>query len=60
MPNPNQLGKASTSTLKCFGCGEAGHRLSECKKVAGKKVLLLDANDLEEEEERVSLIRLLM
>ena len=33
--NVGQFNRASS--LKCFGCGEAGHRKSECKKTAKKK-----------------------
>ncbi|KAI3700067.1 hypothetical protein L2E82_44682 [Cichorium intybus] len=40
---------ASTSGLKCFNCGETGHRQSECKK-AGKRHLLAEAEGWQDED----------
>ena len=34
--------------MKCFGCGETGHRLAECKKTAGKKALFVKADDYDD------------
>ena len=39
-----------TGGLKCFGCGEVGHRKSECRKTAGKSALFLDPDDYVEDE----------
>ena len=39
-----------TGGLRCFGCGEAGHRKSECKKIAGKSALFMDTDDYAEDE----------
>ena len=39
-----------TGGLKCFGCGEVGHRKSECKKTAGKSALFMDTDDYAEDE----------
>ncbi|KAK0596911.1 hypothetical protein LWI29_020052 [Acer saccharum] len=47
---PNQQPRA-TGGFKCFNCGEAGHRQSECKKL-GKRVLFADT----EEEEEVAVV----
>ena len=40
--------RASTSGIKCFGCGETGHRQADWKK-QGKKTLFVDPEDYEEE-----------
>ena len=40
---------ASSSGIKCFNCGETGHRQSECKK-AGKRPALFVENDGEEDD----------
>nr|GEV08087.1 hypothetical protein [Tanacetum cinerariifolium] len=43
--NTGPVPKATSSSgLKCFNCGEPGHRQSECKKV-GKRHLLADPED---------------
>ena len=39
-----------TGGMKCFGCGEVGHRVSECKKAADKKALFLETDDYGEED----------
>ncbi|KAI3505941.1 hypothetical protein L1887_28268 [Cichorium endivia] len=39
---------ASTSGLKCFNCGETGHRQSECKR-AGKRHLFTEAEGWQDE-----------
>nr|GEX89364.1 putative reverse transcriptase domain-containing protein [Tanacetum cinerariifolium] len=39
------------SNLKCFNCGEPGHRQSECK-MAGKKTLFIDLEEDDEEAGR--------
>nr|XP_043611716.1 uncharacterized protein LOC122583367 [Erigeron canadensis] len=41
---------ASSSGLKCFNCGESGHRQSECKK-PGKRHLFVDPDDGGDDEE---------
>ncbi|XP_039145554.1 uncharacterized protein LOC120282772 [Dioscorea cayenensis subsp. rotundata] len=48
--SPNGVSRAESS----FGCGESGHRLSECKKSTGKKVLLIEEAEFEEEDEEVA------
>nr|GEX15743.1 hypothetical protein [Tanacetum cinerariifolium] len=53
---PNQTKVASVSkgvggsNLKCFNCGEPGHRQSECQ-AAGKKTLFIDMEENDEEPE---------
>ncbi|PWA56672.1 reverse transcriptase domain-containing protein [Artemisia annua] len=56
VPNQAKQGSSNTgpvskgvgsSTLKCFNCGEPGHRQSECKK-AGKRHLFADPDGLHE------------
>ena len=32
-----------SSGMKCFGCGETGHKLAKCKKTTGKKALFVKA-----------------
>ncbi|KAL5799431.1 hypothetical protein ACOSQ4_032315 [Xanthoceras sorbifolium] len=44
--NPNQQPMTS-SGLRCFSCGEVGHRQSECKKF-GKKVMFAETNEGED------------
>ena len=41
--------RASTSGMRCFWCGGAGHRQANCKK-QGKKALFVDPHDYEEED----------
>ncbi|PKI35517.1 hypothetical protein CRG98_044092 [Punica granatum] len=36
--------------MKCFGCGEVGHRQSECRKTAGKKTFFVDTKEGEDED----------
>ena len=33
-----------SSNMKCFGCGEVGHRKADCKKIAAKKTLFVDTD----------------
>ena len=35
--------------MKCFGCGETGHRQVDCKK-QGKNALFVDLDNYEEED----------
>ena len=46
-PNVTQASKATSSGMRCFGCGETGHRQADCKK-QGKKALFVDLDDYEE------------
>ena len=39
-----------TGGLKCFGCGEIGHRKSECRKTSGKSALFMDTDGYAEDE----------
>ena len=39
--------RASTSGVRCFGCGETSHCQADCKKY-GKKDLLIDPEEYEE------------
>ena len=48
-PNVSLASKASTSKVKCFGCGETGHRQEDCKK-QGKKDLFVYQEEYEEED----------
>ncbi|KAJ9546904.1 hypothetical protein OSB04_019447 [Centaurea solstitialis] len=51
-PNPNQknvAGGPSSSGLKCFSCGESGHRQSECKR-AGKRVMFGEVEDWQDDD----------
>ena len=41
--------RAITSGIRCFGCGETGHRQAYCKK-QGKKALFVDPDDYEEKD----------
>ena len=34
--------------IKCFGCGETGHRLVEYKNTAGKKALFVEADNCDD------------
>ena len=34
--------------MKCFGCGEVGHRKADCKKTAAKKTLFVDTNECDD------------
>ncbi|KAJ8644198.1 hypothetical protein MRB53_005946 [Persea americana] len=47
--NPTQTNITISSGIKCFGCGETGHRRSECKK-RDKKALFADTDDGEEDD----------
>ena len=31
--------------MKCFRCGEVGHRKADCKKTAAKKILFVDTDE---------------
>ncbi|GJS66622.1 reverse transcriptase domain-containing protein [Tanacetum coccineum] len=44
---PNQARQSGGSGLKCFNCGEPGHRQSECKK-ARKKALFVEPGEWED------------
>ncbi|PKI46206.1 hypothetical protein CRG98_033400 [Punica granatum] len=48
--NTNQPNKPTGSGMKCFGCGEIGHRQSECRKTAGKKTFFVDTEEGEDED----------
>ncbi|GKA94535.1 putative reverse transcriptase domain-containing protein [Tanacetum coccineum] len=45
---PNQAKPSGGSGLKCFNCGETGHRQSECKK-AGKRTLFAEPEEWEDD-----------
>ncbi|GKC44456.1 reverse transcriptase domain-containing protein [Tanacetum coccineum] len=45
---PNQAKPGGGSGLKCFNCGETGHRRSECKK-AGKRTLFAEPEEWEDD-----------
>ncbi|GKB27383.1 UDP-glycosyltransferase 85C1-like protein [Tanacetum coccineum] len=45
---PNQAKLGGGSGLKCFNCGETGHRQSECYK-AGKKTLFVEPEEWEDD-----------
>nr|KAJ0218923.1 hypothetical protein LSAT_V11C300143610 [Lactuca sativa] len=45
-PNPRTI---VSSSLKCFSCGETGHRQSECKKV-GKRHLFAEQDDWQNDD----------
>ncbi|GKB29890.1 reverse transcriptase domain-containing protein [Tanacetum coccineum] len=44
---PNEARPGGGSSLKCFNCGEPGHRQSECKK-AGKRTLFAKLEEWED------------
>ncbi|PKI67861.1 hypothetical protein CRG98_011760 [Punica granatum] len=46
----SQSNRPTGSGMRCFGCGEIGHRQSECRKTASKKTLFIDTEDGEEED----------
>ncbi|PKI73706.1 hypothetical protein CRG98_005947 [Punica granatum] len=46
----SQSNRPTDSVMRCFGCGEVGHRQSECRKTTGKKTLFIDAEEGEEED----------
>ena len=48
--NINLSSKKNNNNLRCYGCGEIGCRLLECKKSIGKRVLLVNLSDLEEKK----------
>ena len=47
--NTVQTPRATTCGFRCFGCGETGHKLSECHRPA-KKVLFIDPAEFNEED----------
>ena len=34
--------------MKCFRCGEVGHRKANCKKTAAKKILFVDTDECDD------------
>ncbi|PKI67016.1 hypothetical protein CRG98_012554 [Punica granatum] len=48
--NTNQPNRPTGSGIKCFGCGEVGHRQFECWKTAGKKTFFVDTEKDEDED----------
>ena len=54
--NPSNTSQPPRTTggFRCFGCGETGHRLSECKRPA-KKVLFIDPAEFNEEDAEVDM-----
>ncbi|PKI75692.1 hypothetical protein CRG98_003952 [Punica granatum] len=48
--NTNQPNRLTGSGMKCFGCGEVGHRQSECRKIAGKKTFFVNTEEGEDED----------
>ena len=48
-PNVPQASRVTSSSVKCFGCGETDHRQADCKK-HGKKTLFVDPEEYEEED----------
>ena len=34
--------------MKCFGCGETGHKLAKCKKSTRKKALFVKVDDCDD------------
>ncbi|PKI48159.1 hypothetical protein CRG98_031424 [Punica granatum] len=36
--------------MKCFGCGEVGHKQSKCRKTAGQKTFFVDTEEGEDED----------
>ncbi|KAI9174135.1 hypothetical protein LWI28_012455 [Acer negundo] len=50
--NNVQTPRATTGGFRCFGCGETGHRLSECPRPA-KRVLFIDPAEFNEEDAEI-------
>ncbi|PKI53495.1 hypothetical protein CRG98_026101 [Punica granatum] len=48
--NTNQPNRLTGTGVKCFGCGEVGHRQSECRKTTGKKTFFIDTEEGENED----------
>ena len=34
--------------MKCFGCGEVGHRKADCKKTVAKKTLFAETDECDD------------
>ncbi|PKI45870.1 hypothetical protein CRG98_033669 [Punica granatum] len=47
--NTSQSNRPTGSGMRCFGCGEVGHKQSECRKTASKKTFFVDTEESEEE-----------
>ncbi|PKI46283.1 hypothetical protein CRG98_033323 [Punica granatum] len=48
--NTNQSNRPTSTEMKCFGCGEVGHKQSECRKTTSKKIFFVDMEEGEDED----------
>ncbi|PKI78150.1 hypothetical protein CRG98_001478 [Punica granatum] len=48
--NTSQLNRPTGNGVRCFECGEVGHRQSEYKKAAGEKTFFVDTEEGDEED----------